>query len=85
MLRYAGEHFWADFIAIMESKNEIRPIRSLKCFMGTRLSFDLPANAYMSAAKTRFALTDDHWFMLWRRAKNELVWDGFPLVPVARQ
>jgi hypothetical protein len=39
----ARQHFWADFVAIMEGENKIGPAIVGKCFVRTGLSFDLPA------------------------------------------
>jgi hypothetical protein len=76
--------FWTDFVAIMEGKDEISQFgRSSVLWEPACLLICQPMR--MSAANTRFALTDDHWPIQWQGAKNESAWDGFPLVPVARQ
>ena len=47
----ARQHFGADFVAIMEGKNKIRPAITEKCFMGTGLSLNLPTKSQQRSEK----------------------------------
>src|SRR3990172_8679250 len=58
MLCNARQHFGADFVAIVEGENKIRPAISGKCFVRTGLSFDLPAKPKQRREKT---LGFDRW------------------------
>ncbi len=51
MLCDARQHFGADFVAIMEGENKIRPANAGKCFVRTGLSFYLPAQPQQSSKK----------------------------------
>ena len=62
MLCNARQHFGANFVAIMEGENIIRPAISDESFVRTGLSFNLPAEP-SSAERRRLALTDGHWLM----------------------
>jgi len=42
MLCHACQHFGANFVAVMEGENNIRPPIPSKCLMRTCLSLDLP-------------------------------------------
>jgi hypothetical protein len=43
MLCYTRQHFWADFVTIVEGENKIRPAITNERFVRTGLPFDLPA------------------------------------------
>jgi hypothetical protein len=58
MLCNASHHFWADFVAIMEGENKIRPATTGKCLVRTGLPFDLPAKPQQRSEK---ALGFDRW------------------------
>ena len=52
MLCNTRQHYGADFVAIMEGENEIRPAITGKCFVRTGLSLDLPTKPQQRSEKT---------------------------------
>ena len=45
------QHLWANFVAIMKGENKIRRAVTGKCFVRTRLPFDLPAQSQKRSKK----------------------------------
>ena len=52
MLCNTRQHYGADFVAIMEGENEIRPAITGKCFVRTGLSLYLPTKPQQRSEKT---------------------------------